>query len=104
MKMHHLEEDEVKTIMKKVQAAVVEEELSTDKIEEIFKLSKVEPKGFLDCKSNEVQANQVNFEINESKGVRFFDPFNFYTKGIYKGTDGWSVWTVDNLKEPWSYE
>ena len=102
MKMHHLDEDGVKAVMEKVQAAVEEEELSAHKVEEIFKLSKVDPEGFLNCKSNEVQANQVNFEIDESKGVRFFDPFNFYTQGIYKDMDGWSVWTVDNLKEPWS--
>jgi hypothetical protein len=49
-----------------------------------------------------MQAQQVNFEIDESKGIRFFDPFNFYTQGIYKDMDGWSVWTIDNLKEPWS--
>ena len=101
MKMHHLNEDGVKAVMEKVQAAI-EEELSADKVEEIFKLSKVDPEGFLNCKSNEVQANQVNFEIDESKGVRFFDPFNFYTQGIYKDMDGWSVWTIDNLKEPLS--
>ena len=94
MKMHHLDEDGVKAVMEKVQAAI-EEELSADKVEEIFKLSKVDPEGFLNCK-------QVNFEIDESKGVRFFDPFNFYTQGIYKDMDGWSVWTIDNLKEPWS--
>jgi len=40
MKMHHLEEGEVKEIIEKVQAAVKEEELAPDKIEEIFKLSK----------------------------------------------------------------
>ena len=104
MKMHHLDEEEVKAVMEKVQTAVSEDELDADKIEEIFKLSKVEPEGFLDCKSNEVQTSQVNFEIDQSKGVRFFDPFNLYTQGIYKDMDGWSVWTVDNLKEPWSYE
>ena len=38
MKMHHLEEDEVKAIMEKVKSAVGEEELNTDKVEEIFKL------------------------------------------------------------------
>jgi hypothetical protein len=102
MKMHHLEEDEVKAIMEKVKSAVGEEELNTDKVEEIFKLSKVKPEGFLNCKSNEIQAKQVNFEIDELKGIRFFDPFNFYTQGIYKDMDGWSVWTIDNLKEPWA--
>ncbi|KMP12427.1 hypothetical protein UZ36_00755 [Candidatus Nitromaritima sp. SCGC AAA799-C22] len=104
MKMHHLEDEEVKAVMYKVKEAVAEEELDPDKIEEIFKLSKVDPEGFLNCKSNEVQQNQVNFEIDETKGVRFFDPFNFYTQGIYKDMDGWSVWTTDNLKEPWSYD
>ncbi|MCH8156720.1 MAG: hypothetical protein IID18_03030 [Nitrospinae bacterium] len=104
MKMHHLEDDEVKAIMGKVQTAVAEQELDPQKIEEIFKLSKVDPEGFLNCKSNEVQKNQVNFEIDKTKGVRFFDPFNFYTQGIYKDMDGWSVWTTDNLKEPWSYD
>ncbi len=104
MKMHHLEEEEVKAVMEKVLVAVGDAELDADKVEEIFKLSKVDPEGFLNCKSNEVQEKQVNFEIDESKGVRFFDPFNFYTKGIYKDMDGWSVWTVDNLKKPWEYE
>ena len=104
MKMHHLDEDEVKEIMEKIQNAVKEEELAPNKIEEIFKLSKVDSENFLNCKSNEIQANQVNFEIDETKGIRFFDPFNFYTQGIYKDMDGWSVWTTDNLKEPWSYE
>jgi len=66
MKMHHLEEDEVKEVMEKVQVAVKEEELAPDKIEEIFKLSKVASEGFLNCKSNEIQAQQVNFEIEES--------------------------------------
>ena len=102
MKMHHLNEDEVKEIMEKVQVAIKEQELAPDKIEEIFKLSKVASEEFLKSKSNEMQAQQVNFEIDESKGVRFFDPFNFFTKGIYKDMDGWSVWTTDNLKEPWS--
>ena len=102
MKMHHLNEDEVKEIMGKVQVAVKEQELAPDKIEEIFKLSKVASEEFLKSKSNEMQAKQVNFEIDESKGIRFFDPFNFFTQGIYKDMDGWSVWTTDNLKEPWS--
>ena len=43
MKMHHLDEDGVKAVMEKVQTAVEEEELSADKVEEIFKLSKVDP-------------------------------------------------------------
>jgi hypothetical protein len=43
----------------------------------------------------------VNFEIDPEKGVRFFDPFNFFTRGIYKDMDGLTVWTQDNLKEPW---
>ena len=104
MKMHHLDENEVKEIMIKIQAALRDEELAPEKIEEIFKLSKVDSNNFLSCKSNETQASQVNFEIDKTKGIRFFDPFNFYTQGIYKDMDGWSVWTTDNLKEPWSYE
>ena len=104
MKMHHLEKDEVKAVMEKVKTTVSESELDPGKIEEIFKLSKVDPEAFLNCKSKDNQQNQVNFEIDEKKGVRFFDPFNFYTQGIYKDMDGWSVWTTDNLKEPWSYD
>ena len=104
MKMHHLEKDEVKAVMEKVKTTVNESELDPGKIEEIFKLSKVDPEAFLNCKSKDNQQNQVNFEIDEKKGVRFFDPFNFYTQGIYKDMDGWSVWTTDNLKEPWSYD
>ena len=48
MKMHHLDEDEVKEIMGKIQNAV-KEELPPDKIEEIFKLSKVNSANFLNC-------------------------------------------------------
>ncbi|QPJ65710.1 MAG: hypothetical protein G3M78_10010 [Candidatus Nitrohelix vancouverensis] len=105
MKMHHLSQEEVGTIM-----GVVKElldgggELDPAKVEEIFKLSKVNPDKFLECKSNELQADKVNFEIDQQKGVRFFDPFNFFTQGIYKDMDGLSVWTTDNLKEPWSYD
>ena len=40
MKMHHLDEEEVKAVIEKVQAAIGEEELDADKMEEIFKLSK----------------------------------------------------------------
>ncbi|SVC69311.1 uncharacterized protein METZ01_LOCUS322165, partial [marine metagenome] len=47
MKMHHLDEDEVKEIMEKIQNAVKEEELAPNKIEEIFKLSKVDSENFL---------------------------------------------------------
>ena len=47
--MHHLEEGEVKEIMEKVKTAVKEEELAPEKIEEIFKLSKVASESFLNC-------------------------------------------------------
>ena len=50
------------------------------------------------------QGEKVNFEIDPEKGVRFFDPFNFFTRGIYKDMDGLTVWTQNNLKEPWEYE
>ena len=46
----------------------------------------------------------MNFEFDPAKGVRFFDPFNFFTRGIYKDMDGLTVWTADNLKEPWEYD
>ena len=46
--MHHLDENEVKEIMGKIQTAV-KEELAPDKIEEIFKLSKVDSENFLNC-------------------------------------------------------
>ena len=42
--------------------------------------------------------------MDRETGVRFFDPFNLFTEGIYKTIDGWSLWTTDNLKEPWDYE
>ena len=35
MKMHHLDEEEVKAVMEKVQAAVSEDELDNEKVEEI---------------------------------------------------------------------
>ena len=70
----------------------------------IFKLSDVDGKKFLECKAHPIQKEKVNFEIDPEKGVRFFDPFNFFTRGIYKDMDGLTVWTTDNLKEPWKYD
>lgn len=102
MKMHHLSEEEVQTIMEKVQAVVDSGEFNPDVMEEIFTLSGVDGNKFLECKENPMQAQQVNFEIEREKGIRFLDPFNFYTQGIYKDIDGWSTWTIDNLKEPWT--
>ena len=75
-----------------------------DIIEEIFKLSDVDGEKFLECKAHPIQKEKVNFEIDPEKGVRFFDPFNFFTRGIYKDMDGLTVWTTDNLKEPWKYD
>ncbi len=103
MKMHHLSRETVDSIMEKVKVVVETEDYSPDKIEEIFKLSEVDGEKFLECKSNDVQKDKVNFELDPEKGIRFFDPFNFFTGGIYKDVDGLTVWTVDNLKEPWSY-
>ena len=62
--------------------------------------------GVLNCiyDLNQKLSEKVNFEIDPEKGVRFFDPFNFFTRGIYKDMDGLTVWTQDNLKEPWEYD
>ncbi len=102
MKMHHLSEETVTAILDKSKSVIASGDYSPDSIEEIFKLSEVNPESFLDCKSNDLQKDKVNFELDVEKGVRFFDPFNFFTNGIYKDMDGLTVWTVDNLKEPWS--
>jgi len=88
MKMHHLDEDKVKAIMLKVKEVIDSGEYPPDKIEEI----------------HPIQKEKVNFEFDPAKGVRFFDPFNFFTRGIYKDMDGLTVWTADNLKEPWEYD
>ncbi len=89
--------------MAKIKEVTDSGEYPPDKMEEIFTLSKVEGEKFLDCKAHPLQQSKVNFEIDPEKGIRYFDPFNFFTEGIYKDMDGWSVWTTDNLKEPWSY-
>ncbi len=102
MKMHHLSEEEVETIMEKVQTVVDSGDFNPEIMEEIFTLSGVDGNKFLECKNNPMQAEQVNFEVEREKGIRYFDPFNFYTQGIYKDIDGWSAWTIDNLKEPWT--
>lgn len=102
MKMHHLSPEDVEQIMNKVQEVVASGEYPMATMDEIFTLSGVDGKKFLDSKNNPAQSAQVNFEIDREQGIRYFDPFNFYTNGIYKDMDGWSVWTQDNLKEPWS--
>ncbi len=102
MKMHHLPPETVAQIMSQIQAVVDSGDYQIETMEEIFTLSGVDGKQFLESKNNPAQSAQVNFEINREQGIRFFDPFNFYTNGIYKDIDGWSVWTQDNLKEPWS--
>ena len=102
MKMHHLDPETVDKIMTTVQKVVDSGEYPMDTMDEIFKLSGVDGKLFLESKNNPAQAAQVNFELDREQGIRFFDPFNFYTNGIYKDIDGWSVWTQDNLKEPWT--
>ena len=103
MKMHHLSKEEVEALMAKVKEVADSGDYPPDKMEEIFTLSKVEGEKFLECKAHPLQQSKVNFEIDPEKGIRYFDPFNFFTEGIYKDMDGWSVWTTDNLKEPWSY-
>ena len=100
--MNHLSKEIVEQIMKVVRDVIASGDYSPDKMEEIFKLSGVEGEKFIECKNNPVQADKVNFEMNEENGIRFFDPFNFFTQGIYKDVDGWSRWTMENLKEPWT--
>ena len=102
MKMHHLTPETVEQIMTIVQKVVDSGEYPMDTMDEIFTLSGVDGKKFLESKNNPAQAAQVNFELDREQGIRFFDPFNFYTNGIYKDIDGRSVWTQDHLKEPWT--
>ena len=99
--MFHLK---IHTLMAKIKVVADSGDYPPDKMEEIFTLSKVQGEKFLNCKAHPLQQSKVNFEIDPEKGIRYFDPFNFFTEGIYKDMDGWSVWTTDNLKEPWSYD
>jgi len=101
--MHHLSKEAVETIMEKIKDLVETNEYPPDKMEEIFNLSGVNAEKFLECKANPLQEDKVNFELDDKKGIRFFDPFNLFTCGIYKDVDGLTVWTADNLSEPWSY-
>ncbi len=100
--MNHLSKEEVDQIMVLVRDVIESNDYSPENMGEIFKLSKVEGEKFLECRNHPAQQNQVNFELDSGNGIRFFDPFNFYTKGIYKDIDGWSRWTMENLKEPWT--
>jgi len=104
MKIHHLSEEEIQTIMEKVRDLVDSGEFPPEKVEEIFTLSKVQGEKFLECRANPFQSRQVNFQVDRNKGIRFFDPFNFFTGGIYKDVDGWTLWTADQLKEPWHWD
>lgn len=104
MKMHHLSPERVEEIMVIVREVIDSGEYPTDKMDEIFKLSGVDGAKFINCKNHPIQAEQTNFEIVRETGVRYFDPFNLFTEGIYKTIDGWSLWTTDNLKEPWDYD
>ncbi len=74
MKMHHLEEGEVKEIMEKVQVAVKEEELAPDKIEEIFKLSKVASEGFLNVSRMKCKLNK---SILKSRNQKVYVSWSF---------------------------
>ena len=100
--MNHLSKEEVDQVMELVRDVIENDDYGPEKMESIFKLSKVEGEKFLECRNHSAQQNQVNFELDLENGIRFFDPFNFYTKGIYKDIDGWSRWTMENLKEPWT--
>ena len=102
MKMNHLSKEKVDLVMQKVREVLADGEFHQDKMEEIFNLSEVEGEKFLECKANPLQQDKVNFELDAEKGIRFFDPFNFFTRGIYKDVDGWSRWTLENLKTPWT--
>ncbi len=104
MKMHHLSPEQVEKIMAVVREVIDSGEYPTDKMDEIFKLSGVDGAKFIECKNHPIQSEQTNFELDREQGVRFFDPFNLFTEGIYKTIDGWSLWTTDNLKEPWDYD
>ncbi len=102
MKMNHLSKETVDALIGKVREVLANNDYSQEKMEAIFKLSEVKGDQFLKCKENPVQSQNVNFELDMDKGIRFFDPFSFFTGGIYKDVDGWSRWTVENLKEPWT--
>jgi len=102
MKMNHLSKEKVDQVMQKVHEVLADGEFHPDKMDEIFNLSEVAGEKFLECKANPLQQDKVNFELDAEKGIRFFDPFNFFTRGIYKDVDGWSRWTLENLKDPWT--
>ncbi|OGW21386.1 MAG: hypothetical protein A3K09_07060 [Nitrospinae bacterium RIFCSPLOWO2_12_FULL_47_7] len=102
MKMNHLSKETVETLMDKIHEVIASNDYSAEAMEIIFRLSEVKGDLFLKCKENAVQAQNVNFELDKEKGIRFFDPFSFFTGGIYKDVDGWTRWTVENLKEPWT--
>lgn len=102
MKMNHLEKETVEQIMEKVRVLVETNSFDPDKMEEIFTLSGVNGEKFLESKNHPLQKDNVNFELDAEKGIRFFDPFNFFTQGIYRDMDGWSQWTIDHLKEPFT--
>ena len=88
MKMHHLDKEKVEAVMLKVKEVVDSGQYPPELIEEIFKLSEVDGEKFLESKAHPVQKEKVNFEIDPEKGVRFFDPFNFFTREFIK------IWMV----------
>ncbi|MBI4383743.1 MAG: hypothetical protein HY579_06875 [Nitrospinae bacterium] len=102
MKMNHLSKETVDAVLEKVQDVLAHNDYSPGKMGEIFKLSEVDGEKFLQCKANPQQAPNVNFEMDPEQGIRFFDPFSFFTGRIYKDVDGWTRWTMENLKEPWT--
>ena len=55
MKMHHLDKEKVEAVMLKVKQVVESGQYPADIIEEIFQLSEVDGKKFLECKNHPVQ-------------------------------------------------
>lgn len=102
MKMNHLSKETVDALLLKIQEIVAANDYSPEKMEAVFKLSEVDSEKYLQCKAAPQQARNVNFELDPEKGIRFFDPFSFFTGRIYKDVDGWTRWTLENLKEPWT--
>ncbi|MBI5428777.1 MAG: hypothetical protein HZA02_10990, partial [Nitrospinae bacterium] len=94
MKMNHLSKETVDAVLEKVQDVVARNDYSPGKMGEIFKLSEADGEKFLQCKANPQQAPNVNFEMDPEQGIRFFDPFSFFTGRIYKDVDGWTRWTM----------
>ena len=77
MKMHHLDKEQVESVMEKVKEVVDSGQYPADTIEAIFELSKVDGKNFLECKAHPIQKEKVNFEIDPEKVYGFLIPSTF---------------------------